>query len=146
MPPKLEEKLDDPDGLTVGERAIANAFLEDEPTTPLVKRESTRAEVLELLDLFAQFETQFNVSELYAITHISAEDLAIFQRGEPLPIHPLRTPAKLALGPIAKKWSEIKDDTTISGDKLEELRGRYQHISRAVGLFQTKDGIIDHTR
>lgn len=93
-------------------------------------------EVAQLEEMLVAFESTYSLEELHAITDLTAEEA---------PKHPIRAPAKEALGHIVAKLHTIKHETNVSLQKYEELRARYRQLNYAVGLIN-KDGKVDHDR
>lgn len=75
---------------------------------------------------FAQFETDFSLEELFAITNITREEAES---------HPVREPARLALYPIVEDLKFLKEKTNIPPDDLAVLKAKYTRISQAVGVY-----------
>lgn len=101
---------------------------------PEVKRESG-PEIEELEGLFASFESEHSLADLLSIIDLTPEEA---------PNHPIREPAKKALNPIVVKLNKLEKETDISPEKLSELKGRYKHLSRAVGIINKNK--VDHDR
>lgn len=109
----------------------------DEPEIPKVNEEECEKKVAELESLMTAFEVTHPIAELYAITDLAVKDA---------PNHPIRHPAKLALGPIVAAWIFVKERTNISPERLAELKVRYLHLTRAVGMIEAKTSKVDHDR
>ncbi len=120
--------------LTPDQIAQYQAYMQDNPEAPVVetKRESG-AEILEFEASIDEFEKEFSVEDLMAITEVK-EALE----------SPLRKNAKDALGPILKKLQALEKETDISKEKLAELKARYKKLSNAVGIINSDK--VDHAR
>ncbi|MEI7620508.1 MAG: hypothetical protein WCJ57_02970 [Candidatus Falkowbacteria bacterium] len=117
----------DDDGLSPEEREMADYYLsliEGENTLEKEKRDC-QLEIVELQNLFADFETKHSVEALYAIIDLTADEA---------PNHPVREPAKKDLSPIVAKLNTLEKETNISQDKYLELQAQYRHLSMAVGI------------
>lgn len=93
-------------------------------------------EVAELEGMFTKFKEKYSLEGLNAITYLDYREASN---------HPLREPARIFLSLIYKKFKQIKNETSISEDKLNELMVKKEELSRAVGIINGK-GEVDHTR
>lgn len=84
-------------------------------------------ESLEFENLVKDFEQNYPLGELFAITDLTVEEAEN---------HPLRAPAMLALIPIWEKAKAFKNNA--------ELWAMYTKLSRAVGFINNNK--VDHTR
>lgn len=92
-------------------------------------------EVAKFKELVALFETEHSLAELHLIINLSPEEA---------PNHPIREPARKAIGPIVSQLKKLKEETNISPEQYEDLRAEYKRLSRAVGIINK--GVVDHTR
>lgn len=122
-----EEEMD-PDGLTMEERAMAEAFMADYPdkNLPETERRDCEKEVQELEGLFESFETKHSLEALNAIIDLDPKDA---------PSNPIREPARKDLIPIVAILNALKEETNISTERHDELKVKYLILSKAVGII-----------
>lgn len=101
---------------------------------PAEKRRESGPEVAELQDMFRDFEQTHDLAALHAITNLTPEEA---------PHHPIREPARQALGLIQNKLQLIKDETNITTEKYTELKEKRKHLFQAVGGII--NNIVDHS-
>ena len=85
--------------------------------------------------LIAAFEQKYSLEELNAVTQLSGENGYS---------HPLRDPAKHALGPIRELIYVLIEKTSVPKEMYEQLEAKYQILARAVGLINR--GTVEHDR
>lgn len=107
----------------------------DVPASPQADLRECGPEVAELEKMFSDFETNHSIDELLLITDLTPEDA---------PNHPIREPARIAVGEICNKLRTLEKETNIDPTKYQELNDRYRTLSRAVGIIN--NGVVDHTR
>lgn len=122
-----EEEMD-PDGLTMEERAMAEAFLADYPdkNLPENERRDCEKEVQEFESLLESFESKHSLEALNAIIDLTPQEA---------PGHPVREPARKDLIPIVALMNSLKEETNISKERHDELKEKYMKLSRAVGMI-----------
>ena len=122
-----EEELD-PDGLTMEERAIADAFMKEieESKPEIVELRYSDKEIKEFESLVESFESNYSLGELQAVTDLTPQEAPGNRR---------REDAKKDLIPIVKLMNALKEETDISEEKYEELKAKYLILSRAVGII-----------
>lgn len=119
---------------TQEELAIAEQWLADHPVQVETKKGCEQL-IIEFESMISDFEATYSLLELNAIVDLSAD---------PDRKHPLRDPAKKALGPIFAKLTVLKNETTLSDEKYDELNRKWEILSNAVGLVNK--GMVDHNR
>lgn len=119
---------------TQEELAIAEQWLADHPVQVETKKGCEQL-IIEFESMISDFEATYSLLELNAIVDLSAD---------PDRKHPLRDPAKKALGPIFAKLTVLKNETTLSDEKYDELNRKWKILSNAVGLVNK--GMVDHNR
>src|SRR3989338_226815 len=72
------------------------------------------------------------------------EEQNLSEEQEDAPKYHLRESAKAALIPIVAKLNILKKETNIAPEKHEELKAKYKHLSRAVGMINSNK--VDHSR
>ena len=92
-------------------------------------------EIAEFEEILASFELIHSLAELHLIIDLKPEDASKY---------PLRESAKAALIPIVAKLNILKKETNIVPEKYEELKAKYMHFSRAVGMINNNK--VDHNR
>ena len=92
-------------------------------------------EIVELEEMLVLFESENSLAELLLIIDLTPKEA---------PNHPIREPARNALIPIVAKLKMLKKETNISPEKQEQLRVKYMHLSRAVGIINNNK--VDHNR
>lgn len=129
-----EEEMD-PDGLTMEERAMAEAFLADYPdkNLPENERRDCEAEVVEFNSLLESFESKHSLEALNAIIELDPKDA---------PNHPIRESARKDLIPIVALMNALKEETNISKERHDELKAKYLILSQAVGIIN--NGKVRH--
>lgn len=122
---KIDEKDDD---LTPEEREMAEYFLPRFKEEVILEKEKRdcRQEVVELQNLFNEFESKHPLDELYSIIDLTYKDA---------PNHPVREPARQYLIPILAKLNILKKETNVTTEEYDELNIRYKRISNAVGFI-----------
>lgn len=83
-------------------------------------------EIEEFTKMVDGFESEHSLAELFLIIDLAPAEA---------PNHPIREPARIALGPIVAKLNLIKNETNISSEKYSELRARQKYLSQAVGMI-----------
>lgn len=129
-------------GLTPEEFLLAQAYqdeLDREAAIPKVGEEECEQKVKELDDLLKAFEITHPIQELYAVTELDGKDVALNPEK-----YPVRTAAKKDLAPIVTALNFLKDRTTLSSERYEELHARYKYFLQAIGAIN--NGKVDHTR
>lgn len=123
-----EEEVDT-SGLTEEERAIVEGFEGHFPdkNLPENERRDCEPEIMELQKMFGQFEIEYGLDELSAIT-----DLRLDNKDS----EPIREPARVALIAITEQMNKLKQETNISSEQYEELNEQYQKFWKAVGVFK----------
>lgn len=129
-----EEEMD-PDGLTMEERAMAEAFLTDYPdkNLPENERRDCEKEVQEFEGLLESFESKHSLEALNAIIDLTPQEA---------PNHPVREPARKELIPIVALMNALKEETNISKERHDELKAKYLVLSQAVGIIN--NGKVRH--
>lgn len=92
-------------------------------------------EIAEFEEMLLLFESEHSLAELSLIINLTPQEA---------PNHPVREPARVALGPIVSRFNKLKKETDISLEKHEELREKYMRLSRAVGIINNNK--VDHDR
>jgi hypothetical protein len=105
------------------------------PVIPPLQRIESGPVILEIEALFAQFEAEHPVAELYGIIDLTPYDA---------PLHPTREPARLALIPLVAKLNILENETDISEETFNSIKEKYKYYSRAVGMIS--GGKVDHER
>jgi hypothetical protein len=103
-------------------------------TVPDVLRECG-SEVVEFEAMIVSFESIYPLKALHEIVDLTLEEALT---------HPIRQPAKEALGPIVAKLHTLEEETDISSEKFAELKAQYRRLSQAVGMLNNNK--LDHTR
>ena len=103
-------------------------------TPPADLRESG-PEIAEFESMVLGFEKTYSIADLHSIVDLTQDDA---------PSHPVREPAKIAVGLISDKLGILKRQTDITQEKLRELAKKYERLSRAVGVIN--NGKVDHNR
>lgn len=83
-------------------------------------------EVAELESIMDSFEQNYSLDVLNSIIETTLEDAMN---------HPVRKPAKAALGDIFKKLEVLNRETNISNEKQIVLEEKYKQLSKAIGFF-----------
>ncbi|MDO8585335.1 MAG: hypothetical protein Q7R85_04455 [bacterium] len=112
-------------------------YVKDHPET-VIAPENLREcgpEIAEYEEMLVSFESAYSLAELHLIIDLKPEDAANY---------PLRESAKAALVPIVEKMNILKKETNIAPEKREELKARYERLSKAVGIINNNK--VDHTR
>ena len=121
---------------TAEEMEIYRQWMADHPETfTQSKTEVVEKEIEEFNNMVTAFEAAYPLDEWFAIVDLTTD---------PDRKHPLRDPAKEALKPIFAKLNALKNETTISDEKYEELKSKWKVLSNAVGMVNK--GMVDHTR
>ena len=125
------------EGLTDEQIEMYLAYMAEHPEVviPQENRRSPEDEITEFENLIKNFEQAHNLEELTTIIELTPEDA---------PNHPTREPAKKDLVPIVKLLNSLKEETTITEERHEELKAKYRYLSRAVGIINK--GIVHHNR
>ena len=126
-------EMADEDGLTAAEREMADYYLSLYSEEKKPEQRDSRLEIVELENLFAEFEAKHDLAELKAIVQLSIAEALV---------HPVREPAKKDLGPIVSKLNALKQETDIAIEKYDELQARYRTLSDAVGILN--NGQVRH--
>ena len=130
--PKVEEQ-----NLSEEQEEQYEQWMKDRPET-IITQEDLREcgpEIAEFEEMLISFELIHSLAELRLIIDLKPEDAAKY---------PLRESAKAALIPIVAKLNILKKETNIVPEKHEELRAKYMHLSRAVGMINNNK--VDHNR
>ena len=85
--------------------------------------------------LISAFEQQYPLAELNAVKELSKQDGYA---------HPLRDPAKRALGPIRDLIYVLIEETNVPKETYFMLEAKYKMLAQAVGVIS--HGVVDHTR
>ena len=112
-------------------------WIKDHPetvTAPENKRECG-PEIAEFEAMIVSFESTYSLPELLLIIDLTPNEA---------PKHPIREPAKNALIPIVALMNKLEKETDITSEKHKELRAKYMHLSRAVGIINRNK--VDHNR
>lgn len=112
-------------------------WMKDHPETVIAPEDLRECgpEIAEFEEMLASFELTHSLAELHLIIDLKPEDA---------PKYPLREAAKAALIPIFAKLNILKKETNIAPEKHEELKEKYTHLSRAVGIINNNK--VDHNR
>lgn len=112
-------------------------FMNDHPELFAVpdKLRECGPEVAEFETLIALFESTHSLEALHEIVELTVEQAAT---------HPVRQPAKEALGPIVSLLNKLQNETDIPKEKYAELKAKYRRLSQAVGMLNGNK--LDHTR
>jgi hypothetical protein len=112
-------------------------WMSDHPEVVIApeNRRESEPEIKELKEMLVAFESIHSIAELHLIINLKSEDASRY---------PLRESAKVALIPIVAKLNILKKETNISLEKYEELKAKYMHFSRAVGIINNNK--VDHNR
>lgn len=138
---KLEESMKEP---TIEEQKLSEEdeeryeqWMEDHPEIVIAPEDLRECgpEIAELEKMLTSFELTYSLAELHLIIDLRPEDVANY---------PLRESAKAALTPIVTQLNALKRETNITQEKYDEIRAKYQHLSRAVGMINRNK--VDHTR
>ena len=130
--PKVEEQ-----NLSEEQEEQYEQWMKDHPET-IITQEDLREcgpEIAEFEEMLISFELIHSLAELRLIIDLKPEDAAKY---------PLRESAKAALIPIVAKLNILKKETNIVPEKHEELKAKYMHLSRAVGMINNNK--VDHNR
>ena len=121
------EKLDE-DGLTPYQREMAEYYLPRYKEEVILEKEKRdcRQEVVNLQNLFNEFESKHSLDELYNIIDLTYKEA---------PNHPVREPARQDLTPIVTSLNLLKKETNITTEEYDELNVQYKRISNAVGFI-----------
>jgi len=112
-------------------------WMKDNPETVIAPEDLRECgpEIAEFEEMLASFELTHSLAELHLIIDLKPEDA---------PKYPLRESAKAALIPIVAKLNILKKETNIVPEKHDELKAKYMHLSRAVGMINNNK--VDHNR
>jgi len=112
-------------------------FMKDHPELFEVpdKMRECGPEVAEFEALVASFESTHSLEALHEIVELTVEQAMA---------HPVRQPAKEALGPIVSLLNKLQNETDIPKEKYAELKAKYRRLSQAVGMINNNK--VDHTR
>jgi len=112
-------------------------WMKDHPETVIAPEDLRECgpEIAEFEEMLISFELIHSLTELHLIIDLKPEDA---------PKYPLRESAKAALIPIVAKLNILKQETNIAPEKYEELKAKYKHLSRAVGMINSNK--VDHNR
>jgi hypothetical protein len=105
---------------------------------PVISKENLREagpEIVEFEAMITLFESMHSLEELHSIINLTPIEA---------PKHPTREPARVALIPIVAKLNVLKKETNIITEKHDELKAKYMHLSRAVGMINNNK--VDHNR
>ena len=144
--PKLEEKkreqpIKEPtaeeQNLSEEQEEQYEQWMKDHPETVIAPEDLRECgpEIAEFEEMLASFELIHSLAELHLIIDLKPEDVSKY---------PLRESAKAALIPIVAKLNVLKKETNIASEKHEELKVKYMHLSRAVGMINNNK--VDHNR
>ncbi|MFH1766693.1 MAG: hypothetical protein ABH826_01215 [Patescibacteria group bacterium] len=103
---------------------------------PEIKKEAG-PEIIIFNEMIAAFEQEHSLEALHLITDLTPSEA---------PLHPVREPARKALGPIVAKLEVLRNKVIISSEALEECEQEYKRITRAVGIINKFNNKVDHTR
>ncbi len=92
-------------------------------------------QIAELVEMLELFESEHSLVEFFLTIVLTPEEASR---------HPIREPARKALIPIVAKLNILKRETNIMPEKHEELKAKYMHLSRAVGIISNNK--VDHNR
>ena len=95
-----------------------------------IERHDCESEIVELENMFAVFELEQPITELYNIVKLHYKEAAN---------HPLRETARIALIPIEAKLKVLETETNIDSVRFNKLHERYNYLSKAVGLISGED-------
>lgn len=138
---KLEQLIKEPNAeeqnLSEEQEEQYKQWMKDYPETVTAPEDLRECgpEITEFEDMLASFELIHDLVELHLIVDLKPEDA---------PKYPLRESAKAALIPIVAKLNILKKETNIAPEKHAELKAKYMHLSRAVGMINNNK--IDHNR
>ena len=135
-PPPIENKSPDrkkPTQEELDEYADLIAQYENEPKPE--GRVECGPMIIELEARIEKFEAAHDLAAMHAIKNLTSEEA---------PNYPDRESAKEDLKPIVVLLNSLEDETNITKEKLDELKGKYRKLSQAVGMINR--GILDHTR
>ncbi len=130
--PKPENKL------TPEEEKYYEQWAQEEIAKTATTSENLREcepEIAEFEEMVTSFELSHSLAELHLVIDLTPEEA---------PKHPVREPARVALIPIVTKLNTLKKETNISPEKHDELKAKYMHLSRAVGIINKNK--VDHNR
>lgn len=128
-----EEEMD-PDGLTMEERAFADAYLAElDKQNEIVELRFSEKEIAEFEGLIESFKSSYSLEELNAVTHLTPENARSNRR---------REDAKQDLIPIVKLMNTLRQETDIADEKYGELKAKYLVLSKAVGIIN--NGKVRH--
>lgn len=113
-------------------------WLENHPEIKIAPEDSRECEpeIKEFEEMIDLFEANHSLPELYSIIDLTPEEARR---------HPVREPARAALGPILAKLHILRDETNISTEKYKALEARWKKISNAVGIINSENK-VDHNR
>ena len=111
--------------------------MKDHPETVIALEDLRECgpEIAEFEEMLVSFELIHSLADLHLIIDLKPEDA---------PKYPLRESAKAALIPIVAKLNILKQETNIAPEKHEELKAKYKHLSRAVGMINGNK--VDHNK
>ena len=133
----MSEKLNQKEEASAEELERYNAWMADHPEEIIApeNRVECAPAITEIETLFEDFEKKHDLSALHAIIKLTPKEA---------PDNQTREPARIALEAIVFKLNFLKEQTNITKEKLEELKGGYKKLSQAVGIIN--NNIVDHTR
>ena len=138
---KLEQPIKEPNPeeqtLSEEQKEQYEQWMKDHPETVIAPEDLRECgpEIAEFEEMLASFELIHSLAELHLIIDLKPEDASKY---------PLRESAKAALIPIVAKLNILKKETNIVPEKYEELKAKYMHFSRAVGMINNNK--VDHNR
>jgi len=138
---KLEQPIKEPNPeeqtLSEEQKEQYEQWMKDHPETVIAPEDLRECgpEIAEFEEMLASFELIHSLAELHLIIDLKPEDASKY---------PLRESAKAALIPIVAKLNILKKETNIASEKHEELKAKYMHLSRAVGMINNNK--VDHNR
>ena len=131
-PPTPEDIRRQEEAALCAQYAELIALCEELATPPAELRESG-PEIVEFEGMVLLFETTHPIEALRLITDLTSDEA---------PNHPIREPARIAVGLISQKLTVLRTQTDISPVRYRELEKKYQRLSLAVGVINNNK--VDH--
>ncbi len=128
-----EKKIDD--GIQKRLEAARKIGYDYYPEVPAEERREPNAEIIELESLMDRFELDHPLEDLFSITKVPV--LGSESYG-------LRESAKKLMIEIVKRMRVLEEETTISGEKLADIKNRQNYLSSAIGFIN--DNMVRHNQ
>ena len=131
-PPREDQLRSQERAALIVEYAELTEFCEAPVISQADLRESG-PEIAEFEGMVVSFEITYSIEALHSIIDLTKEEA---------PNHPVREPARIAVGLISQKLTILRTETDISSVKCKELEREYWRLSAAVGIIN--DNKVDH--